>query len=492
MKYILVKDAAVKWNMTERTIRNYCSNGKIFGAILNGKTWMIPENANKPAKTSENVSDSNVISGLINFLDSSTANYLAIENASKILVQNGFVKIEENRSYKFKKGDKVFCVRNGTSLLAFNIGNNINENNYSYHIIASHSDSPCFKIKPVADGKTDIYNKINVEPYGGMICSSWLDRPLGVAGRLIIKDRDGLTAKTISIDEDILMIPNLCIHFDREANSGKEYNMAIDMQPFYAQGLSEHSFIDYLAFKSGVSKKKIVSHDLYTFNRQKVSIWGENSEFISSPRLDDLECVYTSLRAFVDSSNNDCINTLYISDNEEVGCSSRQGADSDFLSLMIERITESLGFSQSMNSIAISNSFLISADNAHAVHPNFPSITDSDNKCYMNKGIAIKVNSSQRYTTDSISSAIFQEICEKAEVPFQFFANRSDKRGGSTLGNVLINHVSLLSVDVGLPQLAMHSSYETAGVFDISNAYKAFSKFYQSNILIEENKFQIK
>ena len=218
-------------------------------------------------------------------------------------------------------------------------------------------------------------------------------------------------------------------------------------------------------------------------------IWGNKKEYISSPRLDDLECVYTSLEAFIKSNNKSSINVFYVSDNEEVGSSSRQGADSDFLDTILNRVCHSLDIDYQ---VALANSFLISADNAHAVHPNKPFVTDANNKAYMNKGIAIKFNASQSYTSDSISSAIFQEICEQSDVPYQFFANRSDLRGGSTLGNILITHTSLLAVDIGLPQLAMHSSFETAGSNDVFYAIKVFSRFYSVNIIIDGNKYQIK
>ena len=218
-------------------------------------------------------------------------------------------------------------------------------------------------------------------------------------------------------------------------------------------------------------------------------IWGENNEFISSPRLDDLECVYTSTRAFVESSNEDAINVLYIADNEEVGSISRQGADSDFLKSILVNVSNDLSLNYYR---VIANSFLISADNAHAVHPNKPGLTDNDNKVYMNKGIAIKFNASNSYTSDGVSSSIFQKICKNASVPYQFFNNKSGMRSGSTLGNVLLSQVSLPSVDIGLPQLAMHSSYETAGTIDIKYAIKAFKEFYSSDIFVDKGKIEIK
>lgn len=489
MKYITSKVAADKWHLTERTIRNYCANGKIKGSFLNGKTWMIPENAiiNKTATTNQ----SSLLLSLVNFLDGSPVNYFAIKNASTTLVDNGFTELTENHIHTFEKGNKVFITRNNSSLVAISIGNNVSKENTSFHIIASHSDSPTFKIKPNPESTSGSYNKINVEPYGGMICSSWLDRPLGIAGRVLIKEDNKIVSKLLNIDEDVAMIPNLCIHFNRDINAGHNYNMAVDMQPFFAEGLKEKPFTSYIAERLDVKAENIINFDLSLVNREKATIWGLKGEYISSPRLDDLECVFTSLKAFIDSNNENTINVLYIADNEEVGSSSRQGADSDFLENTLVKVAKSLNMSELEFNKALAASFLVSADNAHAVHPNFPGTTDSGNCCYMNKGIAIKFNASQRYTTDAISSAIFQEICKSVNTPYQYFANRSDMRGGSTLGNILINHVSLLSVDVGLPQLAMHSAFETAGSEDVSYAYQAFKKFYESSFIFDKDTYEI-
>lgn len=491
MKYISVKDASKKWQITERTVRNYCVNGKIQGSYIKGNNWFIPENAQQPTKNARNTTDNGIVRELVDFIDQSPVSYFAVKNVEDMLINKGYKKIEEYEVASIKVGDKVFFVRNGSALIAFNIGKVINESSYSFHIIASHSDSPSFKVKPKGDNQTDCYNKINVEPYGGMICSTWLDRPLSLAGKVFVRENDKLVTKLLYINEDTLIIPNLCIHFNRTINSGYTYNMANDMQPFFATGLEGKPLNDMLARKLNVKVEDIVSYDLYLVNRDQGVIWGQENEFVSAPRLDDLECVFTSSKAFVNSENDHAINVLYISDNEEVGSSSAQGADGDFLEVCVDRIISSLKYEKSSISIAKAKSFIVSADNAHAVHPNNPGITDSANKCYMNGGIAIKSNASQTYTSDGISSAIFQEICTKANAPYQFFSNRSDVRGGSTLGNILLTHFSLLSVDIGLPQLAMHSAFETAGAKDVKYAVDVFSKFYQSNIVIEANSYKV-
>ena len=487
MKYLSVTEIAAKWEISERSVRNYCADGRIPGATLNGKTWLIPSDAIKPMKNS-GVDSS--LKELMEFLDESPVNYYAIKNVSETLSKNGYREIKENEPFKAKKGDKIFLKRNGTTLVALNIGKKVLSETYSYHIIASHCDSPCFKIKPECDNVTDGYNKINVEPYGGMICSTWLDRPLAVSGRVLVKEKNGISSKLVNLKNDYVFIPNKCIHFNRDANSGYAFNMASDMQPFYAYG-STNSYKSVIAKELKINEDAIKSFDLFLYNAEKAMLWGANKEFISSSRLDDLECVFTSMKAFIESDNESAVNVLYISDNEEVGSSSAQGADGDFLDSVMQRCNLALGFNEENLRQAIASSFLISADNAHAVHPNFPGITDDKNKCYMNKGIAIKFNASQRYTSDAVSQAIFETICENSHSEYQHFANRSDTRGGSTLGNILLSHVSMLSVDIGLPQLAMHSSYETAGSVDVTYAIKAFKEFYSSNIKIDGEKYII-
>ena len=493
MKYVSVEEAGKKFNLSARSIRNYCALGRIPGAVLSGKTWLIPENANKPERINKiediYLENSKYGNDLISFLNESPVSYFAIDNIKKLLIKNGYKEIKENKKYTFSCGDKVFVIRNDTTLLAFNIGKNINSENANFHIVASHADSPCFKLKPECDGKTDLYKKVNVAPYGGLIAPSWFDRPLGIAGRVIINKENTITSELINLSDVTVMIPNVCIHFNRNINSGYEYNMASDLQPFFSSDNEEASIYKAIAKRLKIDTDNIVNFDLYTYNKESAILWGERNEFISSARLDDLECVYTSSVAFVSSENEESINVLYITDNEEVGSLSRQGADSDFLRSTLKRLCLNLNVEYE---VAIANSFLVSADNAHAVHPNKPQLTDSDNKAYMNKGIAIKFNAAQSYTSDAISSAIFQKICQNAKVPFQFFTNRSDMRGGSTLGNLLLSQVSMMAVDVGLPQLAMHSAYETAGTLDIKYAIKAFEEFYKSKIDIEENTYNIR
>ena len=416
----------------------------------------------------------------LSFLDKSPVNFFAIKNAEEILLQAGYKEIKENQKVSLKDGDKVYFKRVDLTLIALNIGKEVKGENLSYNIIASHVDSPCYKLKPVFENKSDEYRKINVEPYGGMIISSWLDRPLSIAGRLSYIDKEKhIQNVLINIDKDLLMMTNLCIHFNRDINNGYNYNQQVDAQPFYGCDIDEEQIMSLLAKEANLNVDDILGHDLYVYNHEKAIVWGLNKEFVSSPRLDDLACVYTSLMAFVDSENPHKVNVLYLANNEEVGSMSSTGADSDFFMTTLEKVSRAL--KGELNE-SLASSFLISADNAHALHPNHPEVYDATNKAYMNKGLVIKFNGQNRYTTDGESAALLIAMMKKHKLPYQFFANRSDIRGGSTLGDILLTHLSLRSVDVGLAQLAMHSSYETMGLKDIENALKVFQIFYKEGI----------
>lgn len=423
-----------------------------------------------------------IVNEMMDFLSMSPTAFNAVDNIKNILIKEGYTLLSKHEDFNVEKGKKYFVICNNTSLIAFKVGKNINEN-YGFNIASSHSDSPCFKLKPNYESKTDIYNKINVEPYGGMICSTWLDRPLSIAGRVLYEDDGFVKTKIVNLDRDLLMIPNMCIHFNRDINSGHQYKMDSEMQAFISQNI-DGATLSKLISKE-VDGKKILRSDLYLCNHQKPVIWGLNNEYISSPRLDDLECVFTSLKGFIDGENDSNVSVLAIFDNEEVGSSSRQGADSNFLKSTLKRINSSLGFSKENYYKALASSFMISADNAHAVHPNNPGITDPNNHVYMNKGIVIKFNASQTYTSDGITASILEQFLLKNNIPYQFFTNRSDIRGGSTLGNIANSHVSVFTVDIGLGQLAMHSSYETAGKEDVTHAYNLFKAFYSSKLAFD-------
>ena len=316
-----------------------------------------------------------------------------------------------------------------------------------------------------------------------MLCSTWFDRPLSIAGRVLVKEDDTYVTKLVDIDRDLVMIPNVAIHMNRKINDGYAYNKQVDMLPLFGGSESKPGdFNKLIAEKLGVQEENIYGSDLYLYNRMAPSIWGANEEFISSPKLDDLQCAFTSLEGFLKGSNEQSINVFACFDNEEVGSGTKQGAESTFLADVLQRINTGLGKEQEDYYRALASSFMLSADNAHAVHPNHPEKTDVNNCVYMNEGIVVKSHAGQKYTSDAVSIAIFKGFCEKANVPVQFFANRSDASGGSTLGNIAMSQVSMNGVDIGLPQLAMHSSYETAGIKDTYYMVKVMEEFFNSHI----------
>lgn len=415
---------------------------------------------------------------MLMFIDASPSCYHAVENVENILKDKGYFPLDEREEWELMPGGKYYVNRNGSSVIAFYIPEGEIK---GFHMIASHSDSPGFKIKEIPEiAIEEQYVKLNVEPYGGMIMSTWLDRPLSAAGRVVVSEEGGtLSSRTVAVDEDLLIIPNMAIHMNRDINKGTEYNAQTDMLPLYGGIGSKESFMDRIAEAAGVDRKRILSSDLFLYNREKGKILGAEGEYVCAPRLDDLECVYASLQAMLQAEPKEYMNLMVVFDNEEVGSMTRQGAASTFLQDTLKRICESLSLSQSDYFRLIADSFMISADNAHAVHPNHPEKADPTNRPYLNGGIVIKYHGSQRYTTDAVSAAVMKDICRRAQVDFQTYANRSDITGGSTLGNISAAQVPVSTVDIGLPQLAMHSSYETAGSRDVEAMIKVMSCFYE-------------
>lgn len=315
-----------------------------------------------------------------------------------------------------------------------------------------------------------------------MICSTWFDRPLSIAGRILVKENNAVKTHLVNIDKDLVIIPNLAIHMNREVNDGYTYNAQIDMLPLYGDNSSKGSLMKTIAKEAEVEEESILDTDLFLYNRMNGTKIGSNEEYISSPRLDDLECAFTSLSAFLSENTSNSASVYCVFDNEEVGSGTKQGADSTFLYDVLRRINISLGKTEEDYYRLISSSFMVSADNAHALHPNYTDKSDLTNKVYMNDGIVIKYNANQKYTTDAVSASIFKTICDSVDVPYQTFTNRSDILGGSTLGNISNAHVSLNTIDIGLAQLAMHSTYETAGAKDVTYMIDAIKAFYNTSI----------
>lgn len=424
---------------------------------------------------------------LLTFIQKSPSCFHAIATMRDMLLEHGFMELRECESWKLAKGGKYFTTRNGSSIIAFTIGESLDD--YHFQVTSSHSDSPTFKVKEVAElkGKGG-YVQLNTEGYGGMLCATWLDRPLSLAGRVLVKEGSTFTSKLVNFDRDLVLIPNVAIHMNRDVNSGMKYNNQVDLLPLFSAGeCEENDYYELIAKELGCKREDIFGTDLYLYNRMAPSIWGAKEEFVSSPKLDDLQCAFTSLKAMLEGHNDKAVNVFACFDNEEVGSGTKQGACSTFLYDVLQRINDNLGFTKEDYYRAVAKSFMVSCDNAHAVHPNHPEKTDATNCTYMNKGIVIKFSANQKYTTDAISSAVFSGICEKAEVPVQHFANRSDAAGGSTLGNLSSQKVSMHTVDVGLAQLAMHSSYETGGVKDSTYMIQALACFYNTNLTITDS-----
>lgn len=419
---------------------------------------------------------------LIEFIKKSPSVFHAADALKTELKSEGFEELAEGKKWNIQKGSKYFVTRNHSSIIAFKVGEYLDD--YSFNIVASHCDSPSFKIKDnykIEASKK--YVQLNTEKYGGMIYSTWLDRPLSVAGRIIAKNGENFETVLVNIDKNLVLIPNVAIHMNKEINSGMKYNEQVDLLPLYgicAEG--KDSFMDLVSSYAGVQKDNIISTDLFLYNRTEPTVWGENDEFMSSPKLDNLQCAYATLQGFLRGSNTKSVNVYCCFDNEEVGSGTKQGAASTFLEDVLKRINDNLGKSSEEYLCALASSFLISADNAHAVHPNHPELSDPTNRVYMNEGIVIKHNANQKYTTDAVSSALFKEFCKRADVPYQNYTNRSDVAGGSTLGNIASSKVSINMVDIGLAQLSMHSSYETAGIKDTLYLIKASEEFFNSHI----------
>lgn len=421
---------------------------------------------------------------LLTFIQQSPSMFHSISAIRKYLDDANFKYLPENASWDLEKGNHYYTIRNHSSLIAFKVGQTLDD--YHFQMCASHSDSPTFKVKTVPELKGQgEYLKLDVEAYGGMIDSTWFDRPLSVAGRAFVREENTIKNKLVYIDKDLLLIPNVAIHFNREVNKGVPTNRQIDLCPLFSSGKAKvGDFKKMIAEHLNVSVDNLLGFDLFLVNRQRPCIWGYKEEFISSPKLDDLQCAFTTLKAFLDSSNEHDISIYACFDNEEVGSNTKQGAMSTFLQDTLKRINYGLKKSEEEYYQAISKSFLVSADNAHAVHPNHPEKTDSVNCAYMNKGLVIKESANQKYTTDAFSRSVLEQICYMANTPYQTFANRSDSLGGSTLGNLSNIQVSVHAVDIGLPQLSMHSTYETAGVEDTATTIQTLTKYYSTNINI--------
>ncbi len=410
------------------------------------------------------------IKELVQFLDSAHSVYHAVAALTQQLKEAGYTSLQEGTDWQLVPGGKYFLTRGGSAVIAFRIPAGSAK---GFLISASHSDRPTFKVKENGE-LTGTYTRLATEKYGGMLMAPWLDRPLSIAGRAVVETPEGVQTRLVDIDKDLLLIPNVAIHVNRKANEGYTWNPAVDMLPLLGGKDAAGKLSGILEEAAG---GKILGHDLYLYIRQKASVWGINEEFISAAALDDLQCAWCCTQGFLTAGESSSVPVLCVFDSEEVGSSSVQGAASCLLESVLGRICNSQKWDlQQM----LSQSFMVSADNAHAVHPNHPEYADAANGPVVGGGIVIKFNANLRYTTDGISAAIFRKVCQKADVQVQTYCNRADMPGGSTLGNISLSHVSVPSVDIGLAQLAMHSCYETAGTADTLSLVKAMQTYYSA------------
>lgn len=421
---------------------------------------------------------------LLSWIAKAPTAYQTVEQVESALMDAGYEQLTERDMWHLRTGGKYYVVRNGSSLIAFRVPK---QPATSFLISAAHTDSPAFKLKEQSQQTVcTAYVRLNTEVYGGTIFSSWLDRPLSVAGRLIIRDGNRIFSKTVCIQRDLLLIPSVAIHQNRGVNDGIRCDPANDTLPLWSMSADAPSVRQLVAQAAQVRQEDILSQDLYVYNRMPGTVFGADDAFFAAPRIDDLMCVFACLRGFLNSTDVAAFPVYAIFDNEETGSATKQGAGSFFLRDVLQRICDAFNL---LLPRALACSMMVSADNGHARHPNHPELSDPDNAPLLNGGVVLKSNAAQRYATDGMSFAVFSEICRRAQVPVQLFANRSDMPGGSTLGSISNTLVPLCTVDLGAAQLAMHAAYETAGCVDVWYLAKALQAFFQSRLLPCENGF---
>ena len=419
------------------------------------------------------------LEGLFDFLNKGVSAFHSAAAAAAILEANGYEERPESAAWELVPGGKYYTTRNGSAVLAWRMPKGELP---GWHVTASHSDSPALKVKENPEITVGgLYKKLNVELYGGALLAPWLDRPLSVAGRLLVRTSEGVRMQLVNVDRDLFLIPSLAIHMNRSVNDGYAYKVQRDLLPLY--GAAEAPDLTALvAETAGISPESVIGHDLFVYNRQAPSIWGADREFMSSPRLDDLQCAFSSLCGFLESAPEESLPVHVVFDNEEIGSSTRQGAASPFLEDTLRRITEALGLTFGEYLEKLPQSFLLSADNAHGMHPNYADKCDPVNRPRLGGGVVVKYSGNQKYATDAVSAAIVRVLAKKAGVKLQVFTNHSDIPGGTTLGNISVQHVPVKTADVGIAQLAMHSPYETCGTGDTAELIGLARKLFSSSL----------
>ena len=421
---------------------------------------------------------------VIEFIDESPSTYHVVKNCSDIFDENGFERIMPREKWEIKKGGKYFLKKSSSTIIAFTVGEDFDVKN-GFKIFGAHTDSPCFRIKPSPEIVTENVVRLNTEVYGGPILSTWFDRPLSIAGRVIVKGENSFFPRTvkIKIDEPLLTIPNLAIHQNREVNNGVKIDKQNDVLPvislinknFEREGYLERVILE----KTGIKKEDIIDFDLYLYATEKGCLLGANEEFMSSPKIDNLASVYTGLIGLLEAEENqDRINIFVAFDNEEIGSATKQGADSNYLLNTLERISLALGLSRGDFLQMLESSYILSADAAHAAHPAHLGKTDPTNRGKINEGISIKISAKQKYTSDGYSIAVIKQLIEGTEIQIQPFVNESNELGGSTIGPISSTHLDIDGVDLGVPMLAMHSVRELCGIFDVFYLKELAKEFF--------------
>ena len=421
---------------------------------------------------------------VVEFIDESPSSYHVVKNCSDILDENGFERIMPREKWELKKGGKYFFKKSSSTIIAFTVGENFDAGK-GFKIFGTHTDSPCFRIKPNPEMVTENIVRLNTEVYGGPILSTWFDRPLSIAGRVIVKGENPFFPKTvkIKIDEPLLTIPNLAIHQNREVNNGVKIDKQNDVLPVISlinHNFEKEGYLERIILKkTGIKKEDIIDFDLYLYATEKGCLLGANEEFISSPKIDNLASVYTGLIGLVESEENkDRINVFVAFDNEEIGSATKQGADSNYLLNTLERISLSLGFDRSEFLQMLESSYILSADAAHAAHPAHLGKTDPTNRGRINEGVSIKISAKQKYTSDGYSIAVIRQLIEGTNIKIQPFVNESNELGGSTIGPLSSTHLDIDGVDLGVPMFAMHSVRELCGIFDVFYLKELAKEFF--------------
>ena len=424
---------------------------------------------------------------LLKRIAASPTAFHAVDTVRRQLEENGFSPLNSTERWQLVPGGKYYLTANGSTLIAFRLSAGTPT---GFMVSASHSDAPCFKLKPGCErAAAGHYLQLNTERYGGTLNNTWFDRPLGIAGRVLVEEDGRIVSHLVAPQQDVAIIPSVAPHLNSEANTGFKANLNVDTYPLTALSGSEGALMELIAAEAGVAKDAILGHDLYLVCRDRGTVLGVKGQFIASPRIDDLGCAFGCLDGFLSAAESDAVAVYCLFDNEEVGSATKQGGASTLLQTVLQRVADSCGCSAAQ---LLERSFLVSADNAHAIHPNHPEFSDPHNAPVLGGGVVIKFNANQRYTTDGVSAALFTQLCREAGVSVQRYANRSDLPGGSTLGSIATTQTPMRAVDIGLAQLAMHSCYETMSSTDYLQLVQAMTAFYSKSLSVENDSWQWK